>query len=979
MPFPYRFICDLLQELDDESRKEKKAQLPAKAIIKTWFREHRSRLVAPENDASAILSTLLPERRTDRVYFIQAPKLEGIFGKALLLGVSRMQELRRYTTPGLGVDLADCVESILARTPNALQESNELTVEEIDDTLSCIAAACRFSSPSVKASRRYQNAKEQNQSLANIYRRLSARDAKWFTRLVLKNYQPVVMDERLLFCCYHVLLPQMMKVRDDFTIATALLRRISQSPHDQSAIASILKPSIGTKVGRQPWFKGRSIKHCMDMGGSREVSCEQKIDGEYCQIHIDLRKPQSIQIFSKSGKDSTQDRVGLHKPHPYEHLMVVYYDALLIDNESLLGVRHSERFKRLSDLITCRKGYAELVPREIISLSRPSAASRLREAFAKCIISRGEGLVLKPDEPYFDFSTAQKSHSCCNIKLKKEYVQGWGEVGDFAVIGASYDASKAREYKIPNVKWTHFFIGCLENKGKARAKTEKPRFIVTNIVELSEDLLSTIRTQCFPSPVPFKLNGSILLDFGQKEMVRPTDVFLEPLVFDMRCFSFDKRPNTNFWSMRFPVVSKIHHDRSYWDAITFSELQEVALNATEMPQVEDSQEMLEWVSALEKSDPRGIAVDAMSQQSAFAETGTSPVSLPKIHQEKETRDISTPGPTKKADPRGQLVPSHHDIVLPTCVSLTPSRSSAVEDAERYASPEVSKNSPVKLGRRKRLSLDTAVTNTVTKRRRGLSNASAQPGRTNQSGDSLPDNPRDRQPLSQISANSSLEHTPTKFHSRTAETSTSHSLVPMSASSPIITNRGSLPIDRHNTASGIPPSPSSYFLGGGNMTIKRKEQLEAGCCSLAGGRCAFSNCSILLSPCISQYAWITDNLLRDHGIGSFLVDPRLWCQAVTLQGSLDESTSSDIVIKHTSSRSVKKIRTRKICLVDSRRKEATAEFIRKIEEAGLKRKNGKREWIAVYDWRILEDVKDLESTKGRQRNIDPWRNWYVGIA
>lgn len=72
------------------------------------------------------------------------------------------------------------------------------------------------------------------------------------------------------------------------------------------------KPQLGIKIGRQPWIKGRSIKHCLDMGHGR-MSVEEKIDGEYCQIHIDPNKgDRCIQIFSKSGKDSTEDRVALH-------------------------------------------------------------------------------------------------------------------------------------------------------------------------------------------------------------------------------------------------------------------------------------------------------------------------------------------------------------------------------------------------------------------------------------------------------------------------------------------------------------------------------------------------------------------------------------------------------------------------------------------------------------------------------------------
>jgi len=38
-----------------------------------------------------------------------------------------------------------------------------------------------------------------------------------------------------------------------------------------------------------------------------------RCDAEYCQIHIDLSKGSDwIKIFSKSGRDSTQDRAKIH-------------------------------------------------------------------------------------------------------------------------------------------------------------------------------------------------------------------------------------------------------------------------------------------------------------------------------------------------------------------------------------------------------------------------------------------------------------------------------------------------------------------------------------------------------------------------------------------------------------------------------------------------------------------------------------------
>ncbi|KAI1074137.1 hypothetical protein F5B20DRAFT_586572 [Whalleya microplaca] len=1037
MPFPYRYICDLLQQLDDETHREVPRQIPATTVLENWFREHRSHLNAPENDACAILSTLLPGKRTDRVYGIQAPKLQSVIGKALCLGASRVQELRRYTISGLNLDLADCIESTLKCTPNPPQGANELTVEEIDDALSRIAAACRFSSPAVRNMCTPQHV-EQNNSLANFYRRLSARDAKWFTRLVLKNYQPVVMSEHVVFRCYHPLLPQLMRVRDDLTLATAFMRQIIQSPNDQSVIASLLKPSLGTKVGRQPWLKGRSIKHCLDMAGSRQMSCERKIDGEYCQIHVDLCKHEPcIQIFSKSGKDSTKDRLGLHRPikdslelgsskcplrlgcilegelvvysmkdnkilpfhkirkhvsrsgsfmgtfydsqpHDYEHLMIVYHDVLMIDNESLLNVPQSERFRRLTKLITCRKGYAELVPREVISFSQSSAASKLREAFAKCIVSREEGLVLKPDEPYFDFSATRRPYSCCNIKLKKEYVQGWGDVGDFSAVGGYYDAAKAKELKLRDLRWTHFFIGCLENKTQARDGTEPPRFRVINIIELPEHLLLTVKTQCGPGAIPFEENESrrIALDFGGREAgPLPTEVFLNPLVFDMRCFSFDKEPNTNFWSMRFPMVSKIHHDRSYLDTITFAELQEIAQTTTEMPAVEDSQEMCRWVSALEKADPGGIAVDAISQRS----TSTDSTFSYRGYADQDSQRISVPEAIQEENNSNEWPPMPPpDTVVPLC-RPTISRSSAPDNMEPCALSEVSGRPSTNPERPKRPLVDTPASRSTSKRQRRLSNASSVPSTSTDRSSGLSANSV-RTPLGQINANRICEqhgaaslpqistkhmHQPSMLENSPIPTENNRS-PPLPASSPCSTSRIVSPSRRR-------PSTAQDTLCNHNQHALRE------CCLHLGPKCAFANCSILLSPCISQYAWVTDSLLREHGIDDFITDPDSWSRVSSSNVSADISSSRGPLTNDMSRRSTRRPRIRKICLVESRRAAATAAIIRKIEEASLTKRNGKREWIAVYDWRVLETITDQESRKIKPGGDDPWRKWYVGIA
>lgn len=192
----------------------------------------------------------------------------------------------------------------------------------IDRVVEAVASRVRFSSPSVRALRSSSlNPEKTQETLEDMYMWLTARDAKWLTRLILKSYEPVVIEPEVVYRAYHPLLPSVMHVHDHFSLAGPTLKRlnqeskVAQSPLvDNKALMQHLVPALGFKVGRQTWHKGRSIKHCLQMGYGR-MTCEEKLDGEYCQIHIDLSKGarNCIQIFSKSGKDSTQDRKALHE------------------------------------------------------------------------------------------------------------------------------------------------------------------------------------------------------------------------------------------------------------------------------------------------------------------------------------------------------------------------------------------------------------------------------------------------------------------------------------------------------------------------------------------------------------------------------------------------------------------------------------------------------------------------------------------
>ncbi|KAK3325535.1 hypothetical protein B0H66DRAFT_588289 [Apodospora peruviana] len=1075
MGFYFHHVCDLLQHLEDNQTARSDVRSSAE-ILREWFAQHRAHFLREDHDIAALLSTLLPEKRSDRVYNIREKKLQTIVGRALILGRSRILQLGRWNTPGSGVTLAECVEGILKQTPNPKSPAErEVTVEEIDGLLHNIASMCQFSSPVVRKSAKDRRLTDRELGLGNLYQRVTARDAKWLTRLILKNFDPIVLDPLVVYRSYNPFLSSILKVQDDFTVAARILatQKRERTVTGRAALAEYLKPALGVKVGRQPWFKGRSIKHCLDMNHGR-MSCETKMDGEYCQIHIDLsRGYDCIQIFSKSGKDSTKDRAALHdsirkslqlgqpfcplkkgcilegelvvysdkdgkildfhkirkhvsrsgsflgtgqdsQPQPWEHLMIVYYDLLMVDDESLLAVRQSERFGRLKHLVAEVPGRSALVKRQIIDGSRPSATSDLRRAFAECITARHEGLVLKPDDPYFDFDTSRRPYSCCAIKLKKEYVGNFGDIGDFAVVGARFDAAKAKTYGTPRLKWTQFYVGCLDNKDEVLRFHRRPRFVVTNVVELNATQLNTFLTFVNPVSVPEAENDSISLRIepGIDDGKRPSTIFTDPPVFDLRCFSFDKVGNTGFWSPRFPVVNKIHCDRTYRDTLSFSELQDMAIKEKELPPPDDSQELLGWIAALENADPQSsLIVDASSQATtATTESTIQTLTSPSIASASQNPlAVSSPLPMEQTRtlPEPYIRPQAEVRAAVPGAPPTPPRSSAIQASETITPTRTADKTGSALVRQKKRSyesLDVTEKNNTspgrTKVRRCSGDQTAATGTTGVSQVSVStvssSSNSQREPISDIRASSlrrnsvirrsctgtatgvpprlggvdsmyqpNLEKFPAAAASTSGQpgslalpTSTSSHVNSVPAATKIATPPTSSDLSRAAAPPRAAPPPTTATttthseVPDNKATAVVDEQtapaaVAAGrCCKYLRNLCSLAGCSLLLSPCIADYPWVTEDLLSCHGVREYIRDPRGWLVR-----------DSDGRVKTTTER-------RLVILVDARRKEPTKTFLNLVGDTGLTYRTGERRWIEVYDWRVLEGLRTDEERLGR---------------
>lgn len=1019
MPLPFETVCDLLQDLENDLKRKRQGKGSTR-IVKDWFTEHREEIARQDVDAVAILSTLLPERRTDRVYSIREKKLESIIASACGLG-TRKTKLRRWETdPRAGLDLAECVEEVLAQSPN--EAGQVVTVEEVDTALQQLAARNSFSSAAVRSSRAAiapQSCKEDH-LLASLFRRLSPRNAKWLCRILLKNFEPVIVPEYAVYSGYHRLLPTVMKIHDSFTVALGLLqqhlcfseaRGVSLHEHN---LPLIIKPQLGVKVGRQTWLKARSIKHCLELGHGL-MSCEKKMDGEYCQIHVDLSTDHRIQIFSKSGKDSTMDRLKLHsaiksslrlgtaeckftkrcilegelvvysdlekrildfekirkhvnrsgrfigiaedsQAHSWERLMIVYFDVLLIDDKSMLNVRHSDRRKCLSELVYCQEGQAAVVESRVINFSSRVAADELRQAFASCIAHREEGLVLKPDEPYFCFGVARRKYMSCCLKLKKGYVKGLGDVGDFAVVGARCDPTRAKALGLPNVKFTHFYLGCLTNKELVTRFQAKPRFKVVNEVELNPTQTQTFMRHVFVMDVSPEENSHLELELpeGIMQGKKMTAVFLEPAVFDMTCFAFGKQSNTRFWSLRFPYVSKIHTDRHWRDCIGFNDLQILAEADKTRVDEEDSQELVKWIKTLEGKPPKRCHKASETESHSTDAIGAQ-ATLTDASQPKDSQTSAT-------------VPAVFGGVLPaTAASL---EFPAVSEMRRRDSATKGNACPSKSSPRKRRRDTSPVTPRHARPRVEVIDLTLSPS-------SQVSQRNSRQPLEDITCSACSQGNivqasvplPSRtfiYHDESGATTSSvtPSGLPNAASFQAVSAFS--PSRKAARKKSMPLSPP-------NTSIPQCRPTPAPNCRFAGVSCAFANCFILLSPCVANMPWLSEDLLPSHGIFAIFRDIPSWLASTTLQTG--------------SSR-----RQPRLVLVEARRTKSTKEFLTQLRAEPLNGRNGAADIVTVYDWRLVEAIHQAEEAQknavgsGTRQKAgtgalarEIWRRHYVGTC
>ncbi|KAI9798667.1 MAG: hypothetical protein M1833_004656 [Piccolia ochrophora] len=853
-------------------------------------------------------------------------------------------------------------------------QSREVTIEQVDGALAALAQRCRFSSPAVRSHGAPQMKSCPDDLLKPIYHRLQSREAKWLTRLLLKNYSSVLLPESYIMHRYHFLLPELLQFQSTFDAAANLLRgpvvggfpaspKGTKDEERYRLLASAeLVPQMGVKVGRANFVKARvrsskrkngtrlddtkSIKHCLQMAASRNMSLERKYDGEYCQIHVDLVKgAERIQIFSKSGKDSTLDRRGVHGS-------IVYKD-------------YEHRRACLQDVVYEIEGHSEVAWRERINFSTTPAANQLRKAFATGIASRWEGFVLKPcDQPYFGLVNAQQAPSRSWIKLKKDYIAGLGDCADFAVVGASYNAADVTGIKVPGLKWTHFYIACLENKNKVARFGDKPFFKVVDAMKCipKHDLIVLNQLGLFRA-VPFdscQEYEALHVSFGPGACDEMDVLFKEPFVMEVVGGGFDKQPNQSFFTLRWPRATKIHFDRSYGDVVSFDELQELAREARSAPLQSADREEREWFRRLGRiykrnnpdvsesiDDDQECCTETTSRTDvdSTTESHISRTSPPPFLIRTDTVELATAEPQQP--PPAQLEGDNSAAMnsqgsLPTPPPSSPVRTVRNGDRERLTSP-----------------IDLFVPNN----KRNFDNLSEQPTTPLPIKKGKRSSPlwsfglgttvsppevevQTHQPLANVTNGSpTRKRGSPRAHisGRQGQAGAYHQAAlaeAVEAAGFLLTPPEVAPA---RISSHRPIEPPQATSAPSTRATNRDSRPTFAACHLSTS-CALSNTLVLLSPCVAHMPYITDDLLPAHGVPH-------------------TATPTHLTSPHLSSF------TKKMLLVESHRTRPTADFMR-VVAAHVQTANE----VEIYDWRVLESLAKEE--RGERLDHVPLRKWFI---
>ncbi|KAF7356774.1 DNA ligase [Mycena venus] len=655
---PFSFFVSLLREISLHSRpkktgtkRDKYSSYPALATLKNWISTLRSKFSPlPENTTAIVFRLLFPEEDARRKYDMQETRLASALADCF--GCDHVP-LGQWAANGSSGCLGEQVLKVLNKTSShAADYISPLSIAEVDDLLEELASHSAYSSISVRNNNPRATRRSKSVILRALYRSLSPLDASFLTQIILKDLRPLLYP--LPHVHYTVALKSFNSVsliqlsKEDAMNAWDPTRqmlsiyRIRSGFDDAAAafdagITGTIVPRIGTPIEIPKSEKGRACLHALEiLRASKEIWAETKYDGERAQIHVQILENgySRITVFSKSKRDSTLDRYGVHSvirealslPEESDldssstkvksdvildaetvawhgdkidgsysqvslmtdvssgdrHLGLVLFDILMLNGTSLLSVPYSSRRAILESVIQPIPSRVILADRTRIALNITTNVDdpTLHHVFAQCLAHPEEGLILKAGEAgYNDMRFPW-------VKLKRDYIPGYGDCVDLVILGGSWDKNRARELRVAPDAYTTFYIGGLHNADQLKKDPNaRPHFHIyfTASYGLSRDGLEETNFLIKSSDaVPYDSNhppSNLPFTFTIfPGLVPPTVILREPLLAELFGAGFTKTPRSRHYELRFPRITKIFRtrERSWQDGMNLQDLHKVA-------------------------------------------------------------------------------------------------------------------------------------------------------------------------------------------------------------------------------------------------------------------------------------------------------------------------------------------------------------------------------------------------------------------
>ncbi len=127
--------------------------------------------------------------------------------------------------------------------------------------LQALASRTAFSSPAVRASVHPSHQGYSVSDLGDLFKRVTPREGKWLTRLVLKDFCPVELDMHAVLQGYHPLLPAALRIQDDMCAAVSALQQqssataVARGTLTAADLVKSLKPKLASRLGASHFSK----------------------------------------------------------------------------------------------------------------------------------------------------------------------------------------------------------------------------------------------------------------------------------------------------------------------------------------------------------------------------------------------------------------------------------------------------------------------------------------------------------------------------------------------------------------------------------------------------------------------------------------------------------------------------------------------------------------------------------------------------